>query len=381
MNPIILNNYLQQYKTILNQIQLEVQKITTINKDLTERENKILSIQKDISEIRYQFRLFQSTQIAKSNLSSTITKLYSLFHIENKQPISTMLYLDDNRIITGGEDGSLAISTIDFRSKQWNILTHYTKAHDHYINAITKIDTTRLISASDDTKIKIWFINKDNTFTLLKTLTNHTREVRKVLYISNNRFISSAFDNKVIVWKIENNNYIKTKVIEEELGPSTMLQLKDKEIVLYPGKINDEKVLMFWDFKTYKKLHHMNGVFSGSMNGLMQLPNGLVVSADGGRAIYVIDPETYTLLKTITNSQFIVYDHKICSVSLLDGDSFIYVHGNCLCQISVYDYDMLFKVKQQGEFIGMALLTVKGRYIIANNDHKGLTVYETLTKR
>lgn len=381
MNPIILNNYLQQYKTILNQIQLEVQKITTINKDLTERENKILSIQKDISEIRYQFRLFQSTQIAKSNLSSTITKLYSLFHIENKQPISTMLYIDDNRIITGGEDGSLAISTIDFRNKQWNILTHHTKAHDHYINALTKIDTTRLISASDDTKIKIWFINKDNTFTLLKTLTNHTREVRKVLYISNNRFISSAFDNKVIVWKIENNNYIKTKVIEEELGPSTMLQLKDKEIVLYPGKINDEKVLMFWDFKTYKKLHHMNGVFSGSMNGLMQLPNGLVVSADGGRAIYIIDPETYTLLKTITNSQFIVYDHKICSISLLDGDSFIYVHGNCLCQISVYDYDMLFKVKQQGEFIGMALLTVKGRYIITNNDHKGLTVYETLTKR
>ena len=381
MNPIILNNYLQQYKTILTQIKLEVDKITTINKDLTERENKILSIQKDISEIRYQFHLFQSTHISKSNLSSTITKLYSLFHTENKQPISTMLSLDDTRIITGGEDGSLAISTIDFRNKQWNILTHHIKAHEHYINALTKIDTSRLISASDDTKIKIWFINKDNTFTLLKTLTNHTREVRKVLYITNNRFISSAFDNKVIVWKIENNNYIKTKVIEEELGPSTMLQLKDKETVLYPGKINDEKVLMFWDFKTYKKLHHMNGVFSGSMNGLMQLPNGLVVSADGGRAIYIIDPDTYTLLKTITNSQFIVYDHKICSISLLDGDSFIYVHGNCLCQLSVYDYDILFKVKQQGEFIGMTLLTVKGRYIIANNDHKGLTVYETLTKR
>ena len=381
MNPIILNSYLQQYKSILDQIKTEVNKITTINKDLTERENKILSIQKDISEIRYQFQLFQSTHIAKSNISSTITKLYTLFHEENKQPVSAMLELDDKRIITAGEDGSIAVSSIDYRSKQWNIIHLHNNAHDQYINALTKIDSSRIISASDDTKVKIWFINKDNTFTLLKALTNHTREVRKVLYISNNRFVSSSFDNTVIVWKIENNNFIQTKVIEEELGPSAMLQLKDKDVVVYPGKINEEKVLMFWDFKTYKRIHHMNGVFSGSMNGLMQLPNGLVVSADGGRAIYIIDPETYTLLKTITNSQYIVYDRKLCSVYLLDGDSFIYVHGNCLCQISIYDYEMLYKVKHQGELIGMALLTAKGRYIIANNDHKGLTVYEALAKR
>ena len=381
MNPIILNNYLKQYKSILEQVKTEVNKITTINKDLAERENKILSIQKDIAEIRYQFQLFQSTQIAKSNLSSTISKLYSLFHEENKQPVSTMLELDDKRIITAGEDGSIALSAMDYRNKQWNIIHLRNNAHDEYINALTKIDSNRIISASDDTTIKIWFINHDNTFTHLKTLTDHKREVRKVLYISNNRFVSSAFDHKVIIWKIENNNFINVKVIKEELGPSAMLQLRDKEVVIYPGKIDDEKVLMFWDFKTYKKIHHMNGVFSGSMNGLIQLPNGLVVSADSGRAIYIVDPDTYKLLKTITNSQFIVYDHKVCSVYLLDGDSFIYVHGNCLCQISVYDYEILFKVKQQGEFIGTALLTVRGRYIIAGHDQKGLTVYETSTKR
>lgn len=383
MNPSILNDYLHQYQNILSQVKTEVTKITTINKALTDRENKLLSIQKDISEIRYQLQLFQSTYISKSNLSSTITKLYSILNEKDKQYVSTMLELDDKRIVTAGSDGSLAITGIDFRNKKWNIYNLLEKAHDTYINSLTKIDSNRIISASDDTTVKIWYIHQENnnTLNLLKTIKDHTKEVRKVLYISDNRFISSSFDKKVIVWKIENNNFKIIKTIEEELGPSAILQLKDKEIVIYGGKIGGEKAIMFWDYKTYQRIHHINGVFCGSMNGLIQLPNGLVVAADGGRAIYIIDPETYKLLKTITNSQYIVYDHKLCSVSLLDGDSFIYVHGNCLCQISVYDYDILFKVKQQNEFIGEALLTIKGKYIIANHNQKGLSVYETLTKK
>ena len=135
----------------------------------------------------------------------------------------------------------------------------------------------------------------------------------------------------------------------------------------------------FWNTTTFKKEHTVECCECLSLNGLIELPNGCVaVSGAKSLTIDVIDTERYQRIKQIKCEGYIVRGGGYSSsLHLLSNGTFIYSHSGCFCQLSSTTYEVLYKDKKEKEFKGYAMTsTLDGKYIIANNDNDGISIFK-----
>ena len=138
--------------------------------------------------------------------------------------------------------------------------------------------------------------------------------------------------------------------------------------------------MLFWNTITFKKEHTVKCCDCDSFSGLIELPNGCVAVSGGGRSstIDVIDTERYQRIKQIKCEGYIVSSgYGWSSLHLLSNGTFIYSHKGCFCQISSITYEVLYKDKKEKEFRGWTMTsTSNGKYIIANNYNKGISIFQ-----
>ena len=157
----------------------------------------------------------------------------------------------------------------------------------------------------------------------------------------------------------------------------SLLKLKNKDEMVAGGCYGNN-IVSFWNTTTFKKEHTVECCECFSYNGLIELPNGCV-AVSGGRSstIDVIDTKTYQRIKQIQCEGYIVDSYGFSSLHLLSNGTFIYSHGDCFCQISSTTYEVLYKDKKEKEFRGYAMTsTSNGKYIIADNWNKGISIFK-----
>ena len=139
----------------------------------------------------------------------------------------------------------------------------------------------------------------------------------------------------------------------------------------------DGKSVSFWNTTTFKKEHSVECCNCWSWNGLVELANRCVAVSGGySSTIDVIDTEKYQRIKQIECKDYIVSGGGYSSLHLLNNGTIIYSHVGCFCQISSTTYEVLFKDKMKDEFRGLAITSSsKGKYIIANNYNRGISIF------
>ncbi len=110
--------------------------------------------------------------------------------LQHQQPVTSVAIDQDDRIITGSEDGIIRIW-------QQGKLIQALKGHTAAIQAVTiSPDSNQIISASEDQTLKIWQQGK-----LIKTLKGHTEGVRAVaITLDGSKIISGSRDKTLKIW-------------------------------------------------------------------------------------------------------------------------------------------------------------------------------------
>ena len=229
-----------------------------------------------------------------------------------------------------------------------------------------------MISSSNDHTLKVWNIS-NNSITHIQTLERHNSCVNQVIPLTKDIIASGSYDYTIRVWNV---NTYKEEVppLEEDFHVCSLLKLKNKDEMVSGGW---GKSVSFWNITTFKKEHSVECCDCGSLNGLVELANRCVaVSGVYSSTIDVIDTEKYQRIKQIECKDYIVGGGYYSSLHLLNNGSIIYSHEGCFCQISSTTYEVLFKDKMKGEFIGSAITSSsKGKYIIASNYNSGISIF------
>ena len=145
--------------------------------------------------------------------SFSINSLRLLIQSKNIHTPWSIIELTDNRIATGGGDGSIAISSLNYTKRTWSLDIHHLNAHNEGIQCLCEITKDKLASSSKDKSIKIWKVSSTSLIHL-DTLIGHNDSILKIIsHMSNDIIISCSKDKSIKLWKHNNNSDNKYKLI------------------------------------------------------------------------------------------------------------------------------------------------------------------------
>ena len=286
-------------------------------------------------------------------------------HLDNNG-ICSLTESEYNRIITGGADGNISISSYDIEEKKWNKDIYKEKAHNGWVTSLCTANDNRLISSGKDFIIKIWKIF-DTEISLLKEIKGHTKTINKVILLSKERFASCSDDKTVQIWKDDKKNK-QISMFKHEGPVSTILQLKGKEVLV--SCVSDSSIgLAFWNLKKSFKQRIIKGYCVNWSTHMIELPDGnIAISAnDEPFPIVIIDCLLYQVKKEIYLKEYI---NSPSSLYVFNQSSFIYVGFGSFLQISsTGDHSILYK-STDGDFKGYfgGVISIEEGLLAIQND-------------
>ena len=170
-------------------------------------------------------RKITDVQIQKDNIDKIITSvnIYKQTKQQHKDLVSELLELLNGRIALGCYKGSISLNQMNYKTKEWKILTQKDKAHDDVISSLCELSNKRLISSSLDKTIKIWNVSSNMSMTVIITLTQHKGEIDQVITLTNNRFVSCSYDIETVkLWNSKTYEQIPIP-FEQQNVPNSLL--------------------------------------------------------------------------------------------------------------------------------------------------------------
>ena len=383
-----LESFQQQNANLLKELeQLKLQTSYTnlvksntdeINKVVSEMKQLLFNIVKDINLIKDNINAENDNVLIKHpGQPGAFTGLEQELHVNNIHPdrgVCSLIELQDKRIATSGNDGTISIYSIDYESKQWNEDIRKDKAHEAYVVSLIELSNNRLASGSYHQRVHIWnILEKD--LTLLKILRTPGHFVSSILNLSQNRIAACSGDKVITLWKSE-EPYEEIKVMKLEAGAHTALQLKDKDILVVSCSSSS---LDFWNLNSFEREHRVKGVWALLSNHMIQLQNGniAVSSYSHGKPIVIVDTENYEIIKEIKIEEYIPNSSGLC---LWGNNNFVYSCSGCLLQFSIDNYEVMFASNTAKDLDGgHGLISTKdGKYLVATNNSRGFMVMKPL---
>ncbi|WP_437682888.1 TIR domain-containing protein [Sorangium sp. So ce131] len=166
--------------------------------------------------------------------------------------------------------------------------------HSGWVNACAlSPDGQRIVSASDDTTLKVWDLATGN---LLSTLEGHSAGVNAcALSPDGQRIVSASSDRTLKVWDLATGNILSALEGHSYSVNACALSPDGQRIVSASG----DRTLKVWDLATGKLLSTLEG-HSAGVNACALSPDGQrIVSASGDRTLKVWDLATGKLLSTL----------------------------------------------------------------------------------
>jgi WD40 repeat protein len=199
------------------------------------------------------------------------------------------LTLDGKQVVSASNDSTL---------KVWDIGTGtLIRTLEGYTDAVRAVcltpDGKQVVSASEDNTLKVWDIG---TGTLIRTLEGHTDWVNAVCLTPDGKQVVSASDDKTLkVWDIGTGTLIRTLEGHTEGVNAVCLTPDGKQAV----SASEDNTLKVWDIGTGTLIRTLEGHTEG-VNAVCLTPDGKqAVSASYDSTLKVWDIGTGTLIKTL----------------------------------------------------------------------------------
>ena len=167
--------------------------------------------------------------------------------LNDHEEVLCLCELSDERIAIGTASGLIMIYTKDLVTHK---LTIKTDQFNSAVKSICQLRNGKIISASEDGKIKVWHVKDIEYFPISDSFTiEHSKAVNKVIEMSGNVFASCSDDNAIIFWDTL-PPYKKKKTIIEHTGEVlSIIEARSKDMLVSMGA--DQKVI-FWDINRSK---------------------------------------------------------------------------------------------------------------------------------
>jgi WD40 repeat protein len=176
-------------------------------------------------------------------------------------------------------------------------------------------DGNTIVSASDDTTVKLW--NRNGT--LLKTLSGHRGSVYGVSFSPDGRLLASASnDNTIKLWSLDGN---QLKTLSGHKGPVYSVSFSPDGRLL--ASASGDKTVKLWNLESGSLLRTLNG-HEKSISSVSFNPNGKTIasaSGDGTVKLWKLDGKEIKTLKKahrelVTSVSFSPDGKTIASASL-----------------------------------------------------------------
>ena len=307
-NDIINNALFQQIIKEKNEIIKKQDEIIKQKDEIIKEKNDII---KDLREIIKKNNYVDDTKIEKTNSkekkedktqtgkdNKDYNEIFKDFNIINHTPkykltnhggkeIYTILQLQDGRLASGGNDGSIIIY-----NKQTFVPELTIKKHKDSIYDIIQLKNGNLLSCSrNDKTMNEYKLNENNTYQVLSTVNvGQDNYPRQIVELENNEIGLVAYNHIIFYLNINNklDEDFKIKSDDNQIGVfCEMLPVKPGELVI--GGVTDK--IQFFELNTrkLKEIININRDICWSPNNLLCMMNERCLCVGGANKITIID--------------------------------------------------------------------------------------------
>eukprot|EP00730_Choanoeca_flexa_P018333 TRINITY_DN8907_c0_g1_i2.p1 TRINITY_DN8907_c0_g1~~TRINITY_DN8907_c0_g1_i2.p1 ORF type:complete len:676 (+),score=143.77 TRINITY_DN8907_c0_g1_i2:223-2250(+) len=179
---------------------------------------------------------------------------------------------DGSKLFSAGRDGI---------ARQWNVsnrsnVQYHSQYNNHvdWINAVALCeDIGFLVTASSDSTLKVWTLNKG---LLAATLNKHEDYVKAVRYSPvTKRFVSGGLDGKVVIWDISSMTEVTNTAIDTKVPSIYSIDINQEGTLIASG--SSDKIVRLWDPRSRTK--------AGTMKGHSDVVKCMQMSQDGTRVL------------------------------------------------------------------------------------------------
>ena len=319
---------------------------------------------------------------------------HKTIRLEENALITSMLQLEEGRILCGDNTGNLIVYEID-NQRNYSSITRDDK-HKHQIFSLCKLNNGAIVSASFD-KLLIWefFENKLN---FKEEYEIDDGDIDKVIGLNgdNNKFAVGyrcRSQSTIIISIYEYNSKSPSKeaikiLPEEQENSETMLRsmfhLKFNNLLVSSCKSSSEGHLSFWDTDAETIKHKIPKLCTDALNGMIEFPPNLFVVASSNSTFAIFKLDTYEIVKIIEDTTRDMFYPGLISFTIFKDESLLYASNRKFGQILIRgkNSDLKYFFEHTEKFRGNGLIiNLNERYIIvdndANEDNKGaLSVLE-----
>lgn len=207
--------------------------------------------------------------------------------------IRSLCFLRDRRLVSGSEDNSIIIYTLN----TYEIDIHIRNAHDSYVFSVCGLGNGNLASGSEDCKIKIWEII-GNEYRLIHSLCGHINTVNKIIESEEGKLWSCSWDSKIKVWD-NNNNYQCIQTLEGHI--KCILSLLEVNNSIISSGDYEDKSIRIWNKATYQCDSVIINFYSNSRNSIAKLKDNLIIL--GGECVIHIINTLFCTVYTFSHEE------------------------------------------------------------------------------
>ena len=230
-----------------------------------------------------------------------------------------------NKLISASEDLKIKVWDLNTGKCLRTLTGHH--GHQDWVTSLFIIPNNKFISGSWDTTVKLWDLA---TYKCLKTYKNES-EVWSLCLISDNQIACGCVDGTINIWNLDNS--IKVKIIKAHDDWVVYLYLVDKcKLISCSG----DKKIKIWNLEKFECIKVLEG-YSSKIACLELTSNGNILSCSGEKTVRLWRIETGEIIKTIQ------FDHPVYSVKILNED--LIAAALPSGQIQIYNLSTMKQIK------------------------------------
>ena len=208
---------------------------------------------------------------------------------ENDKLISTVNTLNDkNTLIISTNDNFVhiyqdkigGIPMQNYMKTKYELVDSFETFHTNKINYILHTSNEKLITASDDSTLKIW--NKDRTY---ETLLGHSDSVNIVIELDNNYLCSASSDNHIIIWENDKKYKLKQKIQAHNYSIRGLVYLNNGKII----SVSIDETIKIWERNRYDL--YINKItykeHKGGITDIVLIDNDIFITCSWDKSIKI----------------------------------------------------------------------------------------------